>query len=618
MEASQKKIGKYDIVAPLGKGAMGVVYKAFDPMIRRFVALKTIHLGFTEPPDDDIAQRFHREAQAAGNLNHQNIVGIYEYGEDAGRAFIAMQYVEGQTLVDLLKQKYRFTLADIQLILTSVLSALDYSHRMGVIHRDIKPGNIMLDNTGTVKVMDFGIARIESSDLTRTGTILGTPGYMSPEQLLGEAIDLRSDLYSAGIVLFELLTGERAFTGSSFASVIYKVIHSDLSPPSHLKPTVPGSLDALVAKACAKRAEDRYQTAGDFLTALNQAFATPVEEQRVDSQSPAQRDPQRANIASSTVHTAQRGKKWIIPATLLVAVAGLAIVAWFMLPFVRERIQPTAGLPGTVFRDCDTCPEMVVIPAGQFIQGSLAMEKDREANEGHGQLVAIDYALAVSRHEITRAAFARFAADTGHEGNGCNTYNGSWEMDDRRSWRSPGYEQDDSHPVTCISWNDTQAYLRWLADKTGRKYRLLSASEWEYAARAGIANNRAESVDPTQICESANVADLTTGATYPGWTIFDCRDNFIHTAPVGSFQANAFGIHDMIGNVFEWVADCWNDAYEQAPLDGSARMAGDCRLHVLRGGSWFTPPEYVRAAFRNRFDSDYRSSSFGFRVARLP
>ena len=191
-------------------------------------------------------------------------------------------------------------------------------------------------------------------------------------------------------------------------------------------------------------------------------------------------------------------------------------------------------------------------------------------------------------------------------------------MDDGRSWRSPGYEQDDSHPVTCISWNDAQSYLHWLADKTGRKYRLLSASEWEYAARAGIANNAATAVDPTRICESANVADLTTGATYPGWAHFDCKDNFIHTAPVGSFQANAFGIYDMIGNVFEWVTDCWNDTYAQAPLDGSAWMDGDCGQRVLRGGSWFTPPRYVRAAFRNRFDADYRGSSFGFRVARLP
>ena len=620
MEAKLQKIGKYDIVAPLGQGAMGVVYKAFDPMIKRFVALKTINLGFTEPPGDDTAQRFHREAQAAGNLNHQNIVGIYEYGEDAGRAFIAMQYVEGQTLGDLFKQNHRFALADIQLILTSVLAALDYSHGMGVIHRDIKPGNIMLDNTGTVKVMDFGIARIESSDLTQTGTILGTPGYMSPEQLLGETIDLRSDLYSAGIVLYELLTGERAFSGSTFASVIYKVIHSDLSPPSRLKPTVPDSLDALVAKAYAKKAEDRYQTAGEFSAALAHAFATRArtEAQADAGLTPAKPDPQRERTPSTTVHAAQGRRKWFAAATLLAVAAGIALAIWFVLPFIREGEQTAAVLPGTVFRDCDTCPEMIFIPAGQFIQGSLVSDKDREANEGPRRSVAIDYALSVSRYEITKTEFARFAAATGHEGAGCNTYDGSWEMDDGRSWRSPGFEQDETHPVTCISWNDAQSYVRWLADKTGRDYRLLSASEWEYAARAGIAHNSADMADPARACESANVADRSAGATYPGWEIFDCQDHFVHTAPVGSFQANAFGIHDMIGNVFEWVTDCWNDNYEKSPSDGAAWVNGDCGRRVLRGGSWFTPPEYARAAFRNRFDPDYRSSSFGFRVARLP
>ena len=618
MDANQEKIGKYDIVAPLGKGAMGVVYKAFDPMIKRFVALKTIHLGFIEPPDDDIAQRFNHEAQAAGNLNHQNIVGIYEYGEDAGRAFIAMQYVEGQTLVDLLKRKHLFTLADIQLILLSVLAALDYSHRMGVIHRDIKPGNIMLDSTGTVKVMDFGIARIESSELTQAGTILGTPGYMSPEQLQGEPIDLRSDLYSAGIVLYELLTGERAFTGSSFASVIYKVIHSDLSPPSRLKPTLPGSLDALVAKACAKKAEDRYQTASEFSAALDHAFATIADTQPVVQPSPVQPDPIRADDPSATVHTAKTERKWFAAVAILAAAAGLALAVWFLLLSDRQQEQAVANLPGTAFKDCDTCPEMVVIPPGTFTQGALATETNSESNEGPRRLVAIDYALAVSRYEITKAQFTRFADETGHEGAGCRTYDGSWRLDEGRSWQAPGFAQEDSHPATCISWNDAQSYLRWLTDKTGREYRLLSASEWEYAARAGIANSGTEASDPTETCASANVADRSTIATYPGWEIFDCRDDFTHTAPVGSFQANAFGLHDMVGNVFEWVTDCWNDGYEKAPLDGSAWEDGDCGSRVLRGGSWFTPPGYVRASFRNRFDPDYRSSSFGFRVARLP
>ncbi|BBO68998.1 hypothetical protein DSCA_29280 [Desulfosarcina alkanivorans] len=618
MDAELKKIGKYEIVAPLGKGAMGVVYKALDPMINRFVALKTIQLGFTQPQDDDVALRFHREAQAAGNLNHQNIVGIYEYGEDAGRAFIAMQYVQGSTLVDLLKGHHRFSLEDIHRIMNSVLAALDYSHRMGVIHRDIKPGNIMLDSAGTVKVMDFGIARIESSDLTQAGTILGTPGYMSPEQLLGETVDLRSDLYSAGVVLYELLTGERAFTGSSFASVIYKVINNDLSPPSQLKPTVPGSLDALVARACAKKAGDRYQTAAEFSAGLDHALAIRADDQREAGAAPAGTGPQWESDATITDQPVRTGKKWVAAAALMVVTAGIALASWFMLPVGREVSQTTGSPPGTTFRDCDTCPEMVVLPAGQFVQGSPETEPDRQANEGPQRLVAIDYALAVSRYEITRGEFARFSAETGHDGAGCRTYDGSWAMDAGRNWQSPGFAQADTHPATCISWNDAQSYVNWLAETTGRAYRLLSASEWEYAALAGMAPVGASATEPDRACETANVADRSTAATYPGWDTIDCGDNYVHTAPVGSFQANAFGIHDMIGNVFEWVADCWNDTYTNAPSDGSAWRDGDCGYRVLRGGSWFTPPGYVRASFRNRFAPDYRSSSFGFRVARMP
>ncbi len=617
MDARPQKIGKYDIVAPLGQGAMGLVYKAFDPLIRRFVALKTMSLSFTEPADDDTARRFHREAQAAGNLTHPNIVGIYEYGEDAGRAFIAMEFVEGRTLVDLLKQNHRFSLQDIRQIMASVLAALEYSHRMGVIHRDIKPGNIMLDRAATVKVMDFGIARIESSELTQAGTILGTPGYMSPEQLLGESVDLRSDLYSAGVVLYELLTGERAFTGSSFASIIYKVINNDLAPPSQLKPAVPGSLDGLVAKACAKQAVDRFQTAAEFAAALERAMAARTDETAVgvDTATPGLLQEHTASASDPVDRT---GRKWMAAMAILAVVAGIGAVIWALLPVGREIRQAAGTAPGTTFRDCDSCPEMVTLPAGQFVQGSLETDTDRQANEGPRRLVAIDYPLAISRYEITRAQFALFAADTGHSGSGCRTYDGSWELVDTRSWRSPGFDQDDNHPVTCISWNDARAYIDWLNQTTGQAYRLLSASEWEYAARAGTAPGGALAADPARTCESANVADRSTAATYPGWDIFDCRDNHVHTAPVGSFQANAFGVHDMIGNVFEWVADCWNDSYVDAPSDGTAWVNGDCGYRVLRGGSWFAPPAYVRAEFRNRFDPDYRSSSFGFRVARMP
>ena len=163
---------------------------------------------------------------------------------------------------------------------------------------------------------------------------------------------------------------------------------------------------------------------------------------------------------------------------------------------------------------------MIVLPAGAFVQGSFATEKNREANEGPRHLVTIDYTLAVGRYEVTKAEFARFADETGHEGTGCSTYDGSWRLEDNRNWQAPGFDQDDSHPVTCISWNDAQAYVRWLGDKTGKHYRLLSASEWEYAARAGTATTAWPRRTRLRTCESANVADRSTDAIYPGWDTF--------------------------------------------------------------------------------------------------
>ena len=614
MKDNPQKLGKYEIVAKLGQGAVGIVYKALDPVMKRFVALKTIDFNSKEQPVDDAVQRFLHEVQTVSKLIHQNIVRIFEYGQAAGRAFIAMEYVEGPTLDDLFKQKYRFPLTDINMILTSVLAALDYSHRMGVIHRDIKPGNIMLDNAGTVKVMDFGLAGIVSSVLTQNEAILGSPGYMSPEQLIGEIVGPSSDLYSAGIVLYELLTGERVFTGSSAAAVIHSVVHSDLLPPSHLNPTLPDSMDSLVLKACSKKSRDRYQIAGEFSVALNRAFAMNAEELEVEGETPAKPDSMGSSVSSTIVHVPQRLRKWVVAATLLAGATGIALYVWFAIPPGPEQKQTASALPGTVFKDCDKCPEMIVIPAGHFIQGTNATEMEPQVNEGPMRQVTIDYALAVSRYEITKAEFAFFATESGYLGEGCYIYNGAWKMEDSRSWRSPGFDQEDNHPVTCISWNDAQSYVRWLTYKTDRKYRLLSSSEWEYAARSGDS----EAIDSTRLCESANVADRSTKTVYPGWEIFDCQDNFVHTAPIGSYRANAFGIYDLIGNVFEWVTDCWNDNYDKAPLDGTAWVDGDCGHRILRGGSWFTSPQYVRVAFRNRFEPDHRSSSFGFRVARLP
>ena len=238
------------------------------------------------------------------------------------------------------------------------------------------------------------------------------------------------------------------------------------------------------------------------------------------------------------------------------------------------------------------------------------------SNEAPVRLVSIDDAFAAGRYEVTRKEYAAFIADTGNSSEGCMVYDGRWQFSENMSWRRPGFDQDDNHPVTCISWEDARVYTQWLSRKTSQTYRLLSASEWEYIARDG---GRAEEVGrtpPEAACTAGNVADLDAAGQYPGWQVVNCSDNYVHTAPVGSYTANALGVFDLTGNVFEWVGDCWNDDYKAAPTDGSAWNGGDCRRRVLRGGSWFSRPQYLRAAFRNRFDADLRSSSFGFRVAR--
>ncbi len=269
--AEMSRIGKYEIRRELGRGAMGVVYEGFDPMIKRIVALKTIRADqLAGEHAETVIARFRREAQAAGRLSHPNIVSIYEIGEDEGVWYIAMEFVRGRELKNYFEANERFTTADIVRVMTKILDALGYSHRLGVIHRDIKPANVILLEDGGIKVADFGIAHIESSNMTQLGTVLGTPSYMSPEQIMGLPVDGRSDLFSAGVILYQFLTGERPFSGSATATM-HKVLEEDPLPPSRFNVQVPGAMDAVVRKALAKRPDERYQTADEFAAALRGA-----------------------------------------------------------------------------------------------------------------------------------------------------------------------------------------------------------------------------------------------------------------------------------------------------------------------------------------------------------
>ena len=272
--AEFSSIGKFEIRREIGRGAMGVVYEGYDPSIKRVVALKTIRSDQLAGGDPAaVIARFRREAQAAGRLNHPNIVSIYDFGEDNGVWYIAMEFVQGRELKECFETNERFRIADIVRIMSQILGALDYSHRQGVIHRDIKPANIFLLPDGSVKVADFGIAHIDSSSLTQVGTVMGTPSYMSPEQIMGLPVDGRTDLFSAGVILYQFLTGERPFAGSA-TTTMQKVLKEDPLPPSTLNVQISPAMDAVVRKALAKRPEERFQTAQEFADAIRVAAST--------------------------------------------------------------------------------------------------------------------------------------------------------------------------------------------------------------------------------------------------------------------------------------------------------------------------------------------------------
>ena len=265
-----ERIGRYEIVRTLGRGAMGVVYLARDPIIDREVALKTLRVDLDTDLAEEFRERFMREARAAGRLSHPGIVTIHDVGEDpsSGLVFIAMEFARGRDLKEVLHSGHRFRPAEAARIVAEVATALDYAHSMGVVHRDVKPANIILTEGGRIRIMDFGVARLESSNLTTEGQFIGTPNYMSPEQVTGRPVDGRSDLFSLGVVLFELLVGARPFPGESIHEVTLKVVQAPTPIPSVVAPGVPAGFNPIILKCLEKEPDKRFQRGAELARIL--------------------------------------------------------------------------------------------------------------------------------------------------------------------------------------------------------------------------------------------------------------------------------------------------------------------------------------------------------------
>ena len=267
-------------------------------------------------------------------------------------------------------------------------------------------------------------------------------------------------------------------------------------------------------------------------------------------------------------------------------------------------------------RIAELTPEMVVIEGGCFLMGSPESETGRNDDERQHEVCVESF--SIGKYEVTRGQYARFVGETGRAtGDGCWTYeSGGWEERSGRSWRTPGYGQEDTHPVVCVSHDEAVAYARWLSRETGRRFRLPTEVEWEYAARAGTETSRPWGDDPSRACGYANVGDRTLKERYPDWkwSIHACRDGYAHTAPVGSFEANGWGLHDMLGNAWEWTCSEWDEGYGGAEQRCASGGAGGRR--VRRGGSWYNTPGGVRAAYRSRSGPGYRNYDLGFRLVQ--
>ena len=394
-----------------------------------------------------------------------------------------------------------------------------------------------------------------------------------------------------------------------FVGVVYLFVwHEDRSRPTRTSPQPAGEQHARKAppeEAEKKRREDERRRALERKQADDKAWA--------DAKAKGTLEAFRAylNAFPDGAH-AEDARRELARLEKTTACKGVSVS---LGDGSQKCIKPGKG---ERFRDCPTCPVMTVLPAGQFRMGSPLSEPGRRNSEGPLTSISIARGFAIGLREVTRAEFGAFVRATKRAmGESCNVYEkGSFADSEGRSYKTPGFAQTGDHPAVCVSWHDAAAYASWLTTKTGKTYRLPSEAEWEFAARAQTKTAYFFGPRSGNACSYANGADKTGKTAYPEWKSMACEDGFAQTAPVASFAANPFGLHDMLGNVWEWVQDCWIPTHDGRPQTGEPRRGGDCQKRVLRGGSWFSVADNLRSAVRENDKPDAAFTFAGFRVAR--
>jgi len=627
-------LGKYKIVEEIGRGGFATVYKAIDTTLNRTVALKV--MAAPPPGDPTFLERFWREARTAANLKHPNIVAIYEVAEIEGRYCLAMEFLPGRTLAEVLQEDGPLSPRQVAEIARQLASALDYAHARGFVHRDIKPSNIMVDDEEHVTLTDFGTVKpAEGTRLTAPWMSIGTPEYMSPEQISGLAVKPTSDIYSLGVVCYEMLSGQVPFSGAT-PHVLHAHVYDSPPPLTKLVAQIPKVIAEVIHHALAKKPEERFAGAGEMAQALTAAVeaagelslkaAKPAKTTIPLSGKPASRPvgttgfPQRVvdiearEEAIRRAIAAEREKTPIgieRPTPLPVArkgfpkrvavIGGILLVAGLLgvvIMVYRSRMipaKPTPILPGTLPTQ-EPRPEttmvignsvMVLIPAGDFFMGSNDNDASADGDEKPMRSVYLDE-FWIDKFEVTNADLSQFVEATGYQTDA--------EKEGRsKNWQSAAEGKED-HPVVYVSWNDALAYCEWLGK------RLPTEAEWEKAARG------------------------TDGRIWPWGNDWD--ENKVnskeagpgHTTAVGSYPdgASPYGCMDMAGNVWEWVTDPYQRDYYQAAPDRNPQGPNQGASRVVRGGSWALPQSLTRSASRFEFIPWVGRDDLGFRCASSP
>ena len=600
-----RHIGKYEILEEIGRGGFATVYKARDTDLERVIALKVLHAYWAN--EQGFALRFRNEARAAANLRHPNIVTVHEAGEADGQLYIAMEYLPGRTLRDLLEAEGELSLDRALPILEQIADAMDYAHAQGVVHRDIKPANIIVETTARgprVTLMDFGLVKaLESSTaLTSQGTLLGSPEYMAPEQADPDRvaeIGPATDRYALGIVAYQMLAGRVPFPGNT-PGTLNAHLNLDVPDPRRFVANLLPDVTAILLTILAKAPADRFSTAMAFVDRLAEVEKTAMTQQEpepVEVSVGALQDQEEIPVLREHLEEKEAPKPrralltrrlpaWVWSAGLvgMLVLAGV-LLATVVIPRLRERASaPSTSViqAGDVWKRAVDEMLMVYVPAGKFEMGT-------DGGREHEQPVhtVVQDGFWIDRTEVTNAQYARCVAS-----GACDVSGFVNDVDFNAA----------DQPVVGVDWRNASAYCMWAGG------RLPTEAEWEYAARGaeGRLFPWGTDFDGTRL----NFCDVNCAQARADKTV---DDGFAQTAPVASYAEGKSwcGAFDMAGNVMEWVADWYGTYPSGAQLNPIGPAIGTEK--VLRGGSWLSNETNVRAAYRGTGLTTLSFNGVGFR-----